>query len=258
MTGSRSKKGKKDDKKEDVDSIPPVLAPYRWSNKKAIVLDLDETLIATADDMSDLKEFNILYDPQYYNIRSRLYLLELEDAVDPPGTGVTSNMYGCYRPFVREFLFFCSMYFSKIIIWTAGKERYGKGLATLLFQGLPGPHDVLTWEDCHIEEDTKLVVKPLTKLYERHPDLNPTNTMVVDDRLTTFEKYNPHNAIHIPGYIPRFTPDYIENDPDRALRDLIFYLARKEVKEADDIRHLQKPAPDEWTLDGDYASDDSD
>jgi len=218
-----------------------------WAKGKNIVLDLDETLIATADDMSDIKEFDILYDPNYVEIRNKFYLLELDDAVDPAGSGITSNMYGCFRPHVKEFLMFCTLYFKRVIIWTAGKEKYGQGLVNLLFRGLPGPHAVLTWDDCVIERESELVVKPLKKLYKMFPDMNETNTIVIDDRLTTFEKHNPDNAVHIPGYTPKFTPKYISDDPDVALVDLIMFFSQKEVNNADDIREIKKPDKKYWT-----------
>jgi TFIIF-interacting CTD phosphatase-like protein len=65
--------------------------------------------------------------------------------------------------------------------------------------------------------------------------------------LTTFKKHNPDNAVHIPGYVPKFTPGYIHKDEDQALLDLMMFLSDKEVNNTEDIRTIEKPGSDFWT-----------
>ena len=50
---------------------------------KCIVIDLDQTLIATQEDVSSLKQMGILYKPELMSLRNRTYYIEIEDLEGP-------------------------------------------------------------------------------------------------------------------------------------------------------------------------------
>ena len=54
---------------------------------KTIVLDLDNTLIYTADDEKIFESLELYTNPRNTRLRSRIYYFELVDVVDKPGTG---------------------------------------------------------------------------------------------------------------------------------------------------------------------------
>lgn len=154
-----------------------------------IVLDLDETLLHTHDEIDHLKELGILND---INIRQRLYCLHFEDD--------DTKMWGITRMNLKPFLEFCFSYFKRVIVWTAGCESYAEKIVAHIFKDLKKPDLVWSKNDCqHVKGKAKH--KPLKKLMdtEKWLELTEANTLFLDDRDHTFAK-NPRNAIQIPEY----------------------------------------------------------
>lgn len=210
---------------------------------KYLVLDLDESLLRTSDsedpkDTTSLENTKIMSNPKHYRIRKRLYMLDLVDVVDEKGSGVDTIMWGIYRNNLKEFLTFSQDYFEGIIIWSAGRHGYVHGVVEKMFLNMDDPYDIFTWDDCDIDPEDGLLTKPLRKIYEKHPRINPKNCLVIDDKLSTFSE-NPNNGIHIPAYMP--SEDIIEMmENDDRLMELIKWFEKPQVKNSKDVRRLKK------------------
>ena len=189
---------------------------------KNIVLDLDETLVNTREDFDSLKKVNLI-DPK---IGKSFYSLIL-----PPDY---YHVWGIVRPGCKEFLRFCFDYFDKVIVWSAGEDKYVQAVVNRLFDGLPEPDAVLSRPFCETEDGN--TTKPLIKLQQIFPDVNLTNTLIVDDREHNFINCNPDNAI----LIPPFSPSESEVKGDDALCQIMEWLLRPEVKASLDVRTLDK------------------
>lgn len=181
---------------------------------KCIVLDLDQTLIATQDELDSLFELNILSDPKYISLRNRIYHIRLED-LENPGIGSKYDFWGITRPYIDEFLLFCFQYFKIVAVWSAGKRLYVESIVDHIFKDLPKPHIVFTHDDIDYSSDGN-ILKKLTKMINHNSltqnNMSLYNTLALDDNPTTFQ-YNLGNGILIPPYEPDCDIDsFLEND----------------------------------------------
>lgn len=218
--------------------------PSKPLTDKCIVLDLDETLVHShADSNIDLlKELKLYSDPHLIDVRQRSYKITMEDVIHKRGTGDKTEMWGIFRPYVREFLIHCFSYFKIVIVWSAGRRNYVHTIVDQLFAGLRRPHVIYTYDD--IEKlHSGTLIKPLNKLIEKIPGLNKymslENSFIIDDRTSVFHDPNPDNGIEIPAYKPAFNIKSLRGD-DRALLQLINWFNRPEVVSSKDVRLLDK------------------
>lgn len=217
------------------DDIPPVSI-----SDKGIVLDLDQTLIATQDSMASLSELQILSDPKLLSLRNRTYYISIEN-LEHPGAGTKYNFWGVVRPHAREFLMFCFSYFKVVAVWSAGKRPYVEAIVDYLFRGLPQPHVIFTHDDVVVRNGGH-IGKPLTKMIESNPVLRKymslLNTLALDDNSTTYQS-NIGNGVLIPAYDPALTISALESD-DHALLQFKYWLLQPEVVQARDVTTLDK------------------
>lgn len=211
------------------------------SKDKIIVLDLDQTLIATQDEFKDLLKFGIIHNPEHLTLRQRIYYFELFNN-KRKSAGISYDYWGVTRPHTSEFLTFCSQYFKRVIIWSAGKRDYVHHIVNYLFRNLPKPDAILTYDDVDIKGTSQkpIIEKPITKLMKLYPDLGITheNTLFLDDNPTTFF-HNKNNAIHISEYNPPLTiKDFYKHDD--VLVKLIDWLLKPEVIDSKDVKTLDK------------------
>lgn len=215
------------------DAIPPTSL-----TDKCIVLDLDQTLIATQDSIDSLKLMKILSDPKLIYLRNRLYYLTIDD-LEKPGIGTRYDFWGITRPHVEDFLLFCFTYFKTVAVWSAGKRPYVEAIVDHLFRDLPSPHIVFTFDD--IETGPKgEIEKPLTKMIDLNPQINMTlmNTLAIDDNPTTFQR-NYGNGVLIPPYEPDLNINSLSQD-DPSLLKLKYWLLQPEVMTSRDVSLLNK------------------
>lgn len=207
---------------------------------KCIILDLDETCIHSYNDVDTLNKLELLTNPKYYDIRSRLYTIKLKD-VNCPGDGSKIVMWGIMRPYLKEFLYFCFSYFEVVAVWSAGVKKYVRAIVDHIFKDIGEPHIVFSREKCHKEIDNNLT-KPITKMIKEVETLNKymslMNTFIVDDRLDTF-KYNFTNGILIPPYEPAETIDGLRAE-DYALPRFMTWLSNSMIQSSSDIRTTNK------------------
>lgn len=207
-------------------------------SQHSIVLDLDETLVHTQE--TDVKSISkMLMDPNYMALRHRIYILDLNDIGQRRGTGTAVRMWGVTRPHVEEFLAFCFAYFKRVIVWSAGMKEYVDEVVRFLFRDLPMPDVVYARDKCTNIDG--LLEKPLQKMIDSEPQLTITltSTFALDDRKSTFERFNPFNGILIPRYEPGIDAKSMLED-ETALVNLQEWLEKPEVIEASDVRSLNK------------------
>lgn len=144
---------------------------------KAIVLDLDNTLLYTSN-KKDIPEYN-------------KYKLDFGDEV----------LYGEWRNGIKYFLTKLDKYFD-IYIWSAGEYEYVHKIVELLNNIIYIPKDkVLTRDDCVTmltKDRYKVNQKPLSIFFNKVKDkeLNYKNTIIIDDREDVCEE-NISNHIKI-------------------------------------------------------------
>jgi len=225
--------------KTDLNKIPD-----KSITDKCIVLDLDETLVHSCSDpdIDLLKELKIFTDPSLLDVRQRCYKITMDDVVHKRGTGDKTEMWGIFRPGVREFLIHCFTYFKIVIIWSAGRKNYVHTIVDQLFADLRRPHIIWTFNDIEKLPNGTLI-KPLNKLIEKVPGLKKymslENTFIIDDRTSVFQEPNPENGIEIPAYKPSFNPKSLRGD-DVSLKQLTNWFNKPEVINSKDVRRLDK------------------
>ena len=211
-----------------------------------LVLDLDSTLIHTIDEDDEkifIKKNKIYSNSKNYELRKNIYSFEVVNVLDKniQGSGNLLKTYGFFRPNVIKFLKFCSKYFYRVHIWSAGQKKYVQAIVNELFKknGLKIPKNILTYNDCTIDREKDNILKPLKKLFKiDNSGCNETNTFAIDDRKDTFSK-NPKNGILIPAYEPNVS-DKNQILNDICLLQLIKWFKSEKVKNCKDVRKLNK------------------
>jgi TFIIF-interacting CTD phosphatase-like protein len=219
--------------------------------RHTIVLDLDETLVHSVDDMSILTDLGILSNPKYLDLRSRIFTLKLDNVLTKPGSGSVHEMWGIIRPHTRDFLIFCFRYFN-VVVWTAGQRKYALAIVKILFKDIGWPHQILSREDCsQIRNLDDGYYKPLRRILGFNPpklvdnesqafdDRGLNHILIVDDRKKNFTLCNPRNGIRIPPFEPDLDIESLRQE-DTSLLKLINFLSRPEVILSPDVRTLNK------------------
>lgn len=216
--------------------------PFKSLTNKCIVLDLDETLVHSNENLPQLRDLNIMTNPKLIDLRGRVYELSMDDVVYKKGQGVKTEMWGITRPHVKEFLIACFSYFKVVAVWSAGKKKYVEAIVDYLFRDIKKPHVIYSRDDCEKTTDN-ILTKPLEKMMKKEPGLAKymtlENTFILDDRRSVFETPNPDNGIQIPAYIPDFNERSLRTD-DIAFKQLMTWLMRPDVMNSKDVRDLDK------------------
>jgi len=211
----------------------------RTTTDMCIVLDLDETLIHTMEDMAGYQWLKVADNPV---LRNRCYTLNMIDVSRPHGhdrgKGQITEMWGVYRPHVHRFLAFCFSYFKMVIVWSAGIGTYVRNVVDNLF--VEEPHAVFSRRHCtHMG---RIYDKNLNKIYkdrELSRYAKPHNTIILDDRNVSYKTNTPNNGVLIPRYTPKASQDNILQD-DHALLQMIEWLSHPSVIACKDVRMLTK------------------
>jgi hypothetical protein len=211
-----------------------------YKTKLQIIFDLDSTLINTFEEFENIKKLEIYSKSENNDLRENIYIFKIHDVMDIKEDSIT-KFAGFYRPYVLNFLLFCSCYFDKIHIWSAGRYKYVHKIINELFKknNIKKPSNIYTYDDCIFNKNNS-IFKPLgsTIFKDKSTGSNPQNTLVVDDRKDTFSK-NIKNGILIPEYFPS-----IDNKEsilkDICLLQLTQWLLKEEVINSKDVRTLDK------------------
>lgn len=192
-----------------------------------IVLDLDDCILNITEEVSLVKFLrNKLDAPGMFVNRSRFLDISLEMS------GITFNIAGYSRPYLREFLEICTRRF-KVAVWSAGSYEYVHACVKELFHNLPPPIAVLTGNDKVDIPGTRDYHKPLSKFFELVPDANDTNTVLIDDKRSNFYSY-PNNGITIPPfYVNHSDPTSTDDALPKVLKWLLDNKGTKNIKLVD-------------------------
>ena len=115
--------------------------PDRSLTQHAIILDIDETLVHTCEDMNQFHSLRIFTDPKMIGLRRRSYVVTLDDVVERRGAGVKTQLWGVTRPHLEEFLIFCFSYYRVVAVWSAGKTKYVQAIVDHIFRDIPEPQE---------------------------------------------------------------------------------------------------------------------
>jgi len=224
------------------------VAKHDTITTKAIVLDIDETLINATTNMELLKTSGIMTDPKLMKFRNRIGIVHINDVLTSRGSGTLTDLWFVKRPYLREFLIFCFAYFRVVVIWSAGADKYVKTIVKDLFKDIRPP--VVTYTRLNSFQKSEYVfTKPLTKLMAEQPDLAKfmtlKNTLILDDKTVSFED-NPQNGVLIPRYDPLAgKTSRAEVLSSIAMQDIALlqfkaWLSKPEVICEEDVRTLDK------------------
>ena len=194
------------------------------TSRFSIVLDIDETLVHTFE--TTRINFGA---PEIIPFSHEFFELHMS-------TGHTFQ--GARRPDMSVFLNFCSKYFLKVFVWSAGMEDYVESVVSELFP-LGMPIQAL-WSRKDCVKDKTTMIKPLKKLAEAER-LDLATIFVLDDFEQTY-KNNPDNAIPIPEFAP--LPEAIikaSNTRDASLSKVMTFLTKESTLSCSDVRKLKKP-----------------
>lgn len=215
------------------------------SNPKNLILDLDETLVHTyekTDEFDDILNYSLALDSKPY-IVSDTYV----DGDDI----IYDKMWGTTRPWMREFLISSFNNFDKVIIWSAGTDRYVRDTIEIIMSRIGKPHKIFTRKSCL--NSRKNFTKPIEHLNVQSPELNLKldNTIIIDDRNENFS-HNPNNGILIPKYLPitikkakgrtyeEKKKNAIKSHEDLSLKKLNDWIQSSGVLTAKDVRNVDK------------------
>lgn len=206
---------------------------------KCVILDIDATLLYTADDNSDYEKFLRGIKSPY--LRRRVYdFSQPSKYTEKRGKGSTFPIVGVTRPGLDEFLDFCFNYFSIVTIWSSGTKDYVDGIVTRIFGNIGTPNVVYSRNDCIITGDNRH--KPIAEMIRRENgfdgEMTLENTLLIDD-LDTNAIDNPDNILLIPEYEPEMSEVGIMK-PDDAFDKIKAWLLQPEVMSSKDIRKLKK------------------
>lgn len=234
--------------------------PVKSITNHCVVLDLDESLVSCIEGTELLQELEIMTDSKHMNLRKKIFINTLTDCLDTRGTGVCEKIWGMKRPYLDQFIKFCFTYFRLVIVWTAGKPRYATALVDVIFKDTPSPDIIYDSKMIITVNEDGEYAKPLENIFITEGITNIAslkNTFLVDDKADN-SITNPCNAIVIPRFTPDPTIEGITNleKTDKALRELMEWLMRKEVIQSKDIRRLDKS--NIFTQKADQSTDDED
>lgn len=177
------------------------------TTNKIIVLDIDGTLISSETILitKDLKlEIDKVINNKSSNINDtkkdevkinkqgiKEYHLVIRNIIQSKLTDIYIKY--TTRPHLNEFLTFCSTYFKKVIIWSAGTRTYVDSVVEQIFRGIKPPDHIFNFDHCEVVRDDNgdliSYSKPLRKLFDfgviiddSSSDVDGSNIDAKDDR----------------------------------------------------------------------------
>lgn len=206
------------------------LVPNKPLTNKTVVLDVDETLVHTEEEIKNLEKMGVMTYPA---LAGETYIISLDNG--------KTELWGTKRPHLDEFLLFCFTYFDKVCVWSAGQRDYVHSIVDRLFAPFRKPDIVMTFDDCVQNKDGDWI-KPLDKFFN-HPkakgNIFPEDTYIIDDRTYTFEQ-NSDNGVLIPPYSPS-NIDELRKEENNLTR-LRGWFMQPQTKNVKDVRNLNKTA----------------
>jgi len=211
---------------------------------KTLILDLDETLASTQNDI-DLIKLKVYEDFNVFRKFHPIGQRQICYSINITHQGSQMNIWGIKRPGLEVFLPFAQTYFDNVLIWSAGIRPYVEAVCREIFdiEGLNMPRLIWSREDCSVE--TGVFFKPLSNLPIKLEAagspirINLNQTLILDDRPYTFTA-NPQNGVLIPPFKPEPNLVQLTDRSDRSLYQFMDWLKTPEVINCSDYRTLDK------------------
>lgn len=169
-----------------------------------VVLDIDECLVHMFAYDVDWE----LYNSLRLDVEKRTNLVYIEFD--------KFRMWGLKRPGLDEFLEFCFKNFKTVSVWSAGTTNYVFAVVDAIFRDHRYPDNVLTWDNVKQEthhERNDFYCKPLETFFSFQRGANKSNTILIDNQLAN-SKYDPHNIIHVPDFLPEQSLSGVSKNDD--------------------------------------------
>ncbi len=187
--------------------------PMKRSMLSSIIIDLDETLVHTLNNVSNKEIYDNIYD------ETQSYQLNF---------GENDIMYGYIRPYVNEFIEICFKKFDYVIVWSAGSEEYVNKIVDRIFKKRPSY--IYSSKFCDVVDGKRL--KPLKKIWDIHDDISKKKTLMIDN-YPLVATYNIPNYIQIPDW-------KADNENDISLYSLMNLFNDNKFINLDDYRYRIK------------------
>lgn len=204
---------------------------------QCLVTDMDECLIHTWD-INKKQYIHTFNTPEAYAFRHMLFGVEMN------ARNANTLIYGIFRPGLIDFLNYAFNRFDYVVLWSAGTSYYVHQITEYMFSKTDRmPDNVFARPFCenHTRADEEYLIKPLKKLQQINPAIQMSNMFFLDDNADV-SVLNRNNHLLIPKWKPDPTVASCKAAlaNDRYLYDLIEWLERPEVKNATDVRRLDK------------------
>lgn len=197
---------------------------------QSIILDMDETL-GTSLDLDELHKISHNFSNVKHCTTLRLQLADENGSLHP--------FYFMIRPHLTEFLEYCRRRFNRVIIWSAGHEDY----VNTVMEGIQKyckfkPDAIYTFNHCNSYNNH--VTKPLYKIYNDFPDVNPAICFLLEDRKEAFAFTDAQNGLMINKFcIEDVHTDYVKRMDNELVRIMTF-LNLDYVQNCHDVRSIKK------------------
>lgn len=197
---------------------------YERANQN-IVLDIDGTLLHT------------LFYPERDAFLSEMDNVLLGDTFSTVHLNVEWSRITTFRPYLQKFLAYCQFRFNKKIIWSAGGLINVQLMTSAMTSNSPIKFDtMLSSDDTPVTAAQSCGAKDLYKLYTLFPEMNASNTLILDDNESTFAG-DINNGITIPQFNNE-KPSELSTDD--SLLVLMEWFDRPSVVNTRDVRLLDK------------------
>lgn len=182
-------------------------------SKLCIVLDIDETLIHCEEE----------------NMRKNHLCTKLKYKEK----GKDATICITKRPYLDEFLNFCTVVLDKVCVWSAADSEYVHCVVNHIFKKLPKPHVVYTYDHTSVDEEDN-VFKPLKKICNNE-GIDLKYTLLIDDNEVNCEK-NQDNAVKIKKYL--YSSRNKKGVNDEELKKLMGWIWKH--KDVENVTNLNK------------------
>lgn len=198
--------------------------------------DIDKTLVLTTSNPDEINKLDLSgNNTESKKLLERVIIKEMV-VNSVPGSGLITKSIVIKRPYLDEFLEFCSEFFENTHFWSAGKYGYVHCLIDAILDTHKKQKSrgrTLTFSQCGYEQDYPV--------YEYHKPLEKegfdlSRTLFLDDIKENF-RLNKNNGILIPEYSPKISYKGIMKD-DTTLLQLMDWLKNQDTNK--DVRVVNK------------------
>lgn len=192
--------------------MPPGTNAQPFQPSLLVVFDIDETLI---------QFMKSKYADLFEKGKEKIDSSEIEGQIKKYVKD--GNNMILFRPHLEEMLNLAKTdTFYKFAMWTYSDPEYADAIKRILTAefGLPADFFLFVWSDAEMDDDYP---KNMTQIWNKFPQYNKFNTVLVDDRYGNMShSYNHENGIFIQPYAPFGAEGEREELDETRLRDDTF------------------------------------